>query len=130
MERITLSWLLGWRLEPYTQQKSTGGRVFSKLPRLVSMVVYRIPGPISEEGKREDEVVGGTDEAEGCSYSTQTLNMTRSRGNDSPTNFTIYFDHKLKNENKRYRYKKVGTKRHKIKLGCLVGLDSTTNNKM
>lgn len=29
-----------------------------------------------------------------------------------------------------FRYKKVGTKRHKVELGCLVGVDSTTSNKM
>ncbi|KAL7608685.1 uncharacterized protein LOC111877554 [Lactuca sativa] len=29
-----------------------------------------------------------------------------------------------------FRYKKVGTKRHKFELGCLVGVDYTTSNKM
>ncbi|KAL4591350.1 hypothetical protein LXL04_004309 [Taraxacum kok-saghyz] len=29
-----------------------------------------------------------------------------------------------------FRYKKVGTKRHKVELGCLVAVDSITNNKM
>lgn len=34
-KRITLSLLFGWREEPYMQQNSTGGRVFSKLPNSV-----------------------------------------------------------------------------------------------
>ncbi|KAL4556173.1 hypothetical protein LXL04_038816 [Taraxacum kok-saghyz] len=29
-----------------------------------------------------------------------------------------------------FRYKKVGTKRHKVELGCLVAVDSITGNKM
>ena len=29
-----------------------------------------------------------------------------------------------------FRYKKVGTKRHKVDLGCLVSVDSTTSTKM
>ncbi|XP_023729911.2 uncharacterized protein LOC111877626 [Lactuca sativa] len=133
-------------------------------------------------------------------FHNQTLNLTRANGN-SPTNFAIHFDLKLKNENKAiglhypdqinitfsyfpnvstlailadykldsfyqgngktkrvrdmvetngfptvlegtnmivfrvdlvgsFRYKKVGTKRHKVELGCLVGVDSTTSNKM
>ncbi|KAI3501107.1 hypothetical protein L1887_28966 [Cichorium endivia] len=29
-----------------------------------------------------------------------------------------------------YRYKKAGTKRHKVELGCVVGVDYTSSNKM